>query len=187
MPAKNDATTPELPDDQGTEPESPVAAPGNVETAELLHDLEATQDLVLKQEEMIQALAERLDGAERRLNGTPDEVANPEANMPAPLPEGWKRYSSRFTELTMVKIAGRRIYVDGVAVFEPHVHVDFSGGVYETGDPAIQEWLEEQPAYGVDYWEDETAVKRHSQIEVQTGVKSTTTPSPRAPLVAPMQ
>lgn len=182
MPARKDATSPE-------QPEVEAAAPGNVADPKvLLNDLAATQELVLKQEEKIQSLAAMVEKLSQTANSDPP-IVDPTIEVgPPELPEGHRRYASRFTELTLVKVAGRRIYVDGIPVFEPHVHVDFSGGVHQTGDTDIQAWIEAHPGFNVDFWADEFAIKRHSTVEVQPGVKTTTvTPRVGQPLVAPMQ
>lgn len=179
MPPRKDA-------EAAIEAEMASPATGNVDVESLLHDLDATQTLVLNQEALIQRLSEKVDELERRAE--PGEPAPKQTYEPPPLAEGTKRYSSRFSEQTLMRVAHVTRLVEGIPVEVPvqGPPVDFEGGVYETSDPDVQEWLENHPEYGISFWEDPTAVRRHGQVDVQTGVRASEM-TPRAPLVAPMQ
>lgn len=187
MARRTDATPPEQPPEDDTALDV-AAAPGNVTDQQqvLLNDLAATQELVLKQEEVIQKLAAQVEKLSQSAESDPPVVEDQPG--PPPLADGFRRYASRFAELTLIRVAGRRIYVDGVPIFEPQIAVDFSGGVYETDDLGTQEWLEQHPSFNTDFWLDEYAIRRHTTVEVVPGVKTTTvTPRVAQPLVAQMQ
>jgi hypothetical protein len=166
--------------------EAPEASPaiGNVEASEL----GATQALVLKQNEMIKKLAAKIDQLEQRTENVPQPPAQQIPLGPPPLAEGAKRYYSRYTEQTLMRVGTGHEMHGGVAVPVPIItgkSIDFNGGVYETSDPDEIEFLDTHAEYGQTFWEDSSAVKRHSQVEVQDGLRSTEQ-SPRVPLAAPM-
>jgi hypothetical protein len=177
-------------------PAAPAVDVAN-DTEVLLHDLQATQALVLKQEEMIQRLAEQVDHLSKTAMSDPppppEDAPSPEDFIPPIVPEGHKRYASRYAELTMIKTPGENLMLNGKAVHQKADYVDFTGGVFQTTEysgptplPELIEWLETHPDFNATFWVDDYAVRRMSTVEVQTGVKSTVT-TPRAPLVAPMQ
>ena len=179
------------------EPEAVTGTPegaedGNIEAlsnADLQRELGDTQKLLLEQDKLITKLSKQVEKLAKTAATDPAEP--PPADLmefvgPQPPPEGFKRYAARFTDLTIVKQAGSRILVDGKVIPIPHVYADFSGGVYETDDPEMIEYLDNHPALNQDFWEDPFAVKRHSRVEVQIGVKHAGE-QPRVPLSAPMQ
>lgn len=162
------------------------AAIGNVDAEVLLDDLANTQDLVLKQEQMIRRLAEQVE-ALQRLND-PGEHAPQPVQQPPVLAEGAKRYRSRYTEAIFMRVGTGHEMHGGVAVPVPVLTgkpIEFNGGVYETSDADEIEFLEAHPGNGTEFWEDALAVRRHSQVEVTDGLKSANT-TPRVPLAAPM-
>jgi len=183
-------------DEAGTEAPVAPAAIAN-DTDALIRDLATTQELVLRQEEMIQRLADQVEhlsqtAADDALAADVD-APTPEDFMPPIVPEGHRRYASRFAELTMIKTPGENLMLNGKAVRQRADYVDFTGGVFQTTEytgptplPELIEWLETHPDFNQTFWVDDYAIRRMSTVEVQTGVKSTVT-TPRAPLVAPMQ
>lgn len=177
MPARKDA-------EAGTVA-TPTADLGNVETAALIQDLGVTQDLVLAQEEMIQKLAAQVEILQKLAEPEPE----PQVVVgPPPLREGFKRYSSRMTELTLMRVGTGHEMHGGVAVpvaVQLGKPIDFNYGVYETEDPGEIEFLETHEENGTAFWEDETAVKRQTSPEVRDGLRATEQ-SPRVPLTAPM-
>lgn len=163
------------------------AALGNVDAASLLDDIADTQTLILKQEALIRDLAAQV--AELR-EGKADNPVPPQQAVyePPVLREGHKRYTSRYTEHTMMRVGegyemrgGQHVPVP-IIVGKP---IDFNGGVYETGDPDEIEFIENHPDFGTVVWEDPTAERRHSSVEVRDGMRGTES-SPRVPLSAPM-
>lgn len=185
---------------EDVEPDSPVGATADAPSD--LSDEEATQALLLKQEKrlsdqeaMIARLAAQVEvmsqTAESNI-GPNEDLPDPEDFLPAPPPEGSKRYASRFSDLTMVWQERIDKVIDGIPMKVPVIRgtADFTGGVYETDDPEKQAWLDSHDRLNVDFWEDMYAVKRYTRVQVTTGVKSTqqAVPAqpPRQPLSAPM-
>lgn len=176
-----------------TKPEADAGTPdkgadaGNIEPNPIA-DLDAALELAHEQSAVLEAqqvaIAElkaeiaKLQPKERRNDRTP--------SLPAPPPEGSKRYRSMGGEPLYIKDPGGRIIVDGTVVQRPQTGADFSGHVYETSDPDMIAWLDNHSENGVSFWEDPTAVRRHTTVEVHEGVKSTAD-TPRNPLAAPMQ
>ncbi len=169
----------------GTVDEQSPAVVGNVDAHS---DLE---ELVLRQDEMIQKLAAQVDvlsalEQKRNEDSLPAQLKTYE---PPVLREGYKRYGCRYTEHTMMRVGEGHEMHGGRAVPVPIIigkPIDFNGGVFETNDPEEIEFIENHPDYvtGV-VWDDPTAVRRHSAVEVTDGLKGTTT-TPRVPLSAPM-
>jgi hypothetical protein len=166
------------------------AATGNVGNDALLHDLAATQDLVLKQEVMIQRLADQVEALSKTaLSDLGPPPADPADFGPPLLAEGWRRYGARFSELTLMRVGLGHEMHGGVAVPVPVITgkpVDFTGGVFETNDEGAIEFLENHEDFNITFWRDDFAIRRHSRVEVTQGVK-TSVSTPRAPLAAPMQ
>lgn len=158
-------------------------APGPGVPAQLGNELADLQKLVLAQNQQIEELRALVNENSDRL--PPKKKVKP----PAELPEGTKRYWSVFAEPLFIRQAGRRIMINGSLVNEPMIGADFSGHVFETSDPEMIEWLDNHPEYGSSFWQDATAKKRHSDVQVVEGVRTTEPPvrPPRAPLAAPMQ
>lgn len=179
MPPRRDAET-------GNEAELAAPVTGNVDTDALLHDLAVTQELVIKQEELIKKMSARLDEVEKFAD--PGERPPPPVYEPPPLPEGTKRYASRYTEQTLMRVAYTTRLIEGLPIEVPVQGrpVEFQGGVFETDDEDVQAWLAQHPDYGITFWEDSTAVKRHGRVEVNEGVRGTGQVPTRAPMTAPM-
>lgn len=149
--------------------------------------LETMQAVVLQQQAMIERLGEQVEQMSKTAQSDePPALADPADFGPPALPEGHRRYGARFSELTLIRQAGKHIHINGTAIWEPQVAVDFSGGVFQTDDEDTMVWLENHPDYNVTFWQDDYAIKRHSMIEVTQGVR-TSVSTPRAPLAAPMK
>lgn len=178
MPQKKDAEAATV--EEAVEPAVEPEASGNIKNE--LSDLQA---LVLAQNEMITRLGEQV--AEFSKTARPAEPKIKGGGLAAPLPEGWRRYAARFTELTLIRVPGKRLVINGEKVFQEAIAADFSGGVYETDDPDEIAWLESHPDFNVSFWQDDYAIKRHSTVEVQQGVRSVQpVQQAREPLSAPM-
>lgn len=161
-------------------PAAPEAA-GNIES-----ELSDIQALVLAQQQMIERMGEQIDTLSKSARST-ETVPKMKGQGPPPLPEGWRRYAARFTELTMIRVPGKRLVINGEKVFQEAVAVDFSGGVFETDDQDTIAWLESHDDFNQTFWVDDYAVRRHSMVEVQQGVKTVDQPKvAREPLSAPM-
>ncbi len=166
--------------------EQSAAAFGNVDP-KVIADIATMQELVLKQQEMIKQLAGEVD--ELREGKVDNPVPPQQATYEPPvLREGYKRYGSRYTEHTMMRVGegfemqgGQRVPVP-IITGKP---IDFTGGVYETGDPDEIAFIENHPDFGTVVWEDPTAERRHSSVEVRDGMRGTES-APRVPLAAPM-
>ncbi len=179
MPPRKDA-------EAGTVDEQSAAAIGNVDP-KMIADVATVQELVLKQQEMIKQLASEVDALRTQKADAP-VVPQQAVYEPPVLREGHRRYASRYTEHTMMRVGTGHEMHGGQAVPVPIITgkpIDFNGGVYETGDPDEIEFIESHPDYGILVWEDSTAVRRTSQVEVTDGLKHTAT-TPRVPLSAPM-
>jgi hypothetical protein len=169
-----------------------VTPPVGAETGNAvdLTDLEKMQALALKQQEMIERLAEQVaEMSKTAASSDQPALADPADFGPPPLAEGWRRYGSRFSELTLMRVGLGHEMHGGVAVPVPVITgkpVDFTGSVFETNDEGAIEFLETHEDFNVTFWRDDFAVRRHSRVEVTQGVK-TSVSTPRAPLAAPMK
>ncbi len=167
--------------------EAAPETPSKNVVAEIVNDIGATNELVMHQQEMIEKLAAEVEALRAGKADAP-VIQQQAVYEPAPLAEGAKRYAARYTEHTMMRVGTGHEMHGGVAVPVPIITgkpIDFNGGVYETADPEEQEFIENHPDYGMTVWEDPTAVRRHSQVEVVDGMKGTVS-TPRVPLSAPM-
>lgn len=186
--------------DEAVTTEDTVAAVANdtdddPTTTAIIEDLATTQELVLRQEEMIQRLAEQVEHLSQTASDDPpaDPGPAPEDFVAPVVPDGHKRYASRFGELTMIKTPGENLMLNGKAIRQKADYVDFTGGVFQTTEyngptplPELIEWMESHPDFNATFWVDDYAIRRMSTVEIQQGVKSTIA-TPRAPLAAPMQ
>lgn len=167
----------------------PVEATGNVEPAVTLEDFQMTQKLLLEQEALIQRLADQVEKLSKTAQSDVLEpIADPADFGPQPVAEGWRRYQSRYSELTLMRIGDGTKIIEGLEVEVPLIlgkPIDFTGGVYETDDPVKWEFIENHSDFNVTFWRDDYAIRRHSMVEVTRDIK-TSAGSPRTPLAAPM-
>jgi len=162
---------------------------GNALTDFDRQDFETMKELIVNQQDMITRLAEQVETLSKTAASSDLPPVDPADFSPAPVAEGWKRYASRFGELTLMRVGTGHEMHGGVAVPVPVLTgkaIDFTGGVFETDDPEVMEFIETHEDFNTTFWQDDYAVRRHSNVEVTQGVK-TSAATPRAPLAAPMR
>lgn len=65
-----------------------------------------------------------------------------------------KRYATRFGQhYSIVRVPSVTEVINGIPVVKPGKTIEFKNGIYETSDPAEQEFLATSPYAGVDYME----------------------------------
>lgn len=157
------------------------------------HQIMVLEDVVVEQQEAIRQrdalliqMQERLDALEERTLRVEDGSPPQSQKITVPtLPDGTKRYRSKFSELDVVKMGSHKIIIDGQPITRPEVVAKFSGNVYQTSDPEMQEFLDNHPDYGLEFVEDPTAIRNHGNVEVQDGARQSEG-SQRNPLEVPL-
>lgn len=65
-----------------------------------------------------------------------------------------KRYATRFGQhYSIIKVPSVTEIINGIPVVKPGKTIEFKNGIYETGDPEEQKFLDTSPYAGVDYME----------------------------------
>lgn len=142
-------------------------------------EIKARDDLLVQMQDRLDALENRTGRIE---DGSPPPA--PASTIPT-LPEGTKRYRSKFTELDVVKEGSHKVIIDGTPITRKAKVANFTGGVYQTSDPEMQEFLANHPDYGLEFVEDATAIRNHHTVEVIGGTRQAEG-APRNPLEVPL-
>ena len=182
----------DMPDAEAVPQEDAGPAVGTVDPVELQNALVDTQQFVIEQQrqieqrdELLSRMQERLDELEARTTRVEDHAPPPQKITVPTLPEGAKRYRSKFTELDVVKEGAHKIIIDGQPITRGAIVAQFSGNVYQTDDPEMIAFLDNHPDNGTEFVEDPTAIRNHGDVDVSSGPRQSEQ-SARNPLEVPL-